>query len=96
MSDSLIHTAALKDKSLWLAILAPVLVMAGKTFGLDLDSETVALMIGPIVSFIVGSKIKQAHVSAAVAKSSPELESLKTRLESLMSDAEAKEDESAK
>jgi hypothetical protein len=94
--SELIHTDALKDKSLWLAVLAPVLVMAGKVFGLELSTDMVMTVVGPIVAFILASKFKQAHVAAAVAKTAPELESLKTQLESLMSASEVKADESVK
>lgn len=96
MSDSLIHTEALKDKSLWLAVLAPALVLAGKVFGVDLSVDQVLALIVPVVGFIVSSKLKQAHVASSVAKSTPDLESLKKALESIMAASEAKPDESAK
>lgn len=73
------HTSPLKDKSLWLAILAPVLVMAGKVLGIDLDSETILAVIGPIVAFIMSSKLKQAHIAATEAKTEG-IDSVKTQL----------------
>ncbi len=65
-TNSLIHTDALKDKSLWLAVLTPLLLMGGKLLGVDLDAGTVATVVGPVVAFILSSKLKQAHISAAV------------------------------
>lgn len=62
------HTSPLKDKSLWLAILAPVLVMVGKLVGLDLNSEQILAVVGPIVAFIMSSKLKQAHIVATESK----------------------------
>lgn len=69
-------TSPLKDKSLWLAILAPVLVMVGKVVGLDLSGEQVLAIVGPLVTFIMASKLKQAHIVASESKAAPKLEEL--------------------
>lgn len=62
------HTPPLQDKSLWMAILVPVLVMVSKLLGLDLSPEMLASIVGPALTFIMASKGKQAVIMAAQAK----------------------------
>lgn len=64
----LVHTEALKDKSLWLAIAAPAIVLLAKVFGFDLSNEQVGTVLGSIVAFIVASKAKQAVVVKEVVR----------------------------
>ena len=66
---SLIHTEPLKDKSMWLAVLAPIVVMGAKVLGLNVDAETVGLLLGPVMTLILGSKVKQAMVAKEVVSS---------------------------
>lgn len=63
---SLIHTEPLKDKSLWLAVAAPIIVILGKVVGLDLNAETIMALLSPIVMSIGASKVKQAMVAKEV------------------------------
>lgn len=76
-----LHTDVLKDKSLWLAILAPVLVMVGKVVGIDLSGEQVLAIVGPLVTFIMASKLKQAHIVASESRAAPKLEEMKKMLD---------------
>ena len=66
-AKSLIHTEVLKDKSMWMALAVPALVMLANLFGKPLDTETAQMMIGLAATFIVSSKAKQALVGRSVA-----------------------------
>lgn len=64
--QDLIHTSPLADKSLWVAIATPLVIMALKLAKIQIDDATVAAMVGTAVTFIASSKFKQAHVAAQV------------------------------
>lgn len=56
------------DKTLWIAILAPVLGLISKKLGVNLDPNEVVAMVMPIVIYIVMSKWKAATaLKAAIA-----------------------------
>ncbi len=65
---SLIHTDALQDKSLWLAIAGPLVILVSNLVGHPVDSHTADLIVGGIVTFIVSSKAKQAYVAGSAVK----------------------------
>lgn len=80
---SLIHTEPLKDKSLWLAVAAPLIVLLGKVVGLDLNAETIMAVLSPIIMSIFASKVKQTVVAKEVVSSGllEKLDSLQKQLE---------------
>lgn len=63
-----INTSPLKDKSLWLAILMPMVLMLAKVFKVDLPQENVSQVLDLVLAFILGSKGSAAVKALAVAK----------------------------
>lgn len=53
------------DKSLWLAVLSPLLAMISKRLGLNLEPSEVVALVLPVVVFIVSSKWKQTSLQKA-------------------------------
>ena len=74
--DTRPNTPALLDKRLWMAILAPILIMVSKKLNLDLNPTEIVTMVLSIVSFIVMSSWKsktltQSAIEAGAAATQP-------------------------
>ena len=53
------------DKALWVAFLAPVLLILNQKFGITLDASVIVGLILPIASYVVMHKWKTATLAAA-------------------------------
>lgn len=71
--NSLVHTDALKDKSLWIAVLTPAVLMVLKLFNVQVSDAQVGDLIALAVTFIASSKLKQAVIAHAVVNNQPDV-----------------------
>ena len=66
--DSRANTPFWADKSFWLVILSPLLLLAGKKIGVSFDAAEIAGWVAMNIAFVAGNKWKSGKVLAEEIK----------------------------